>query len=116
MRRRQWAGHQLAKQRLYNTAEQVLRSTVKGYETVTVKRRRLASQEGKVLYALLPVWLFETVYGGRKYQFAINGQTGKMVGELPVDKGAFWKYLCGFTAIGTVVCSVVGILLFGGVL
>ena len=101
---------------LLQRSEQVLRSTVKGYETVTVKRRRLASLEGKVLYALLPVWLFETVYGGRKYQFAINGQTGKMVGELPVDKGAFWKYLCGFTAIGTVVCSVVGILLFGGVL
>ena len=105
-----------AKQRLYNTAEQVLRGTVQGYESVIVKKRRLASQNGKVLYALLPVWLFETVYGGKKYQFAINGQTGKMVGELPVDKGAFWKYLCGFTAIGTLVCSILGLLLFGGVL
>ena len=105
-----------AKQRLYNTAEQVLRGTVQGYESVIVKKRHLASQNGKVLYALLPVWLFETVYGGKKYQFAINGQTGKMVGELPVDKGAFWKYLCGFTAIGTLVCSILGLLLFGGVL
>ena len=51
----------------------------------------------------------------KKYQFAINGQTGKMVGELPVDQGAFWRYLGGFTAIGTVVCSILGILLFGGV-
>ena len=81
-----------------------------------MKRRHLASQSGRVQYALLPVWLFETVYGDKKYQFAINGQTGKMVGELPVDKGAFWKYLCGFTAIGTALCSILGILLFGGVL
>ena len=105
-----------AKERLYNSAEQVLRGTVRGYESVTVKRRHLASRRGKVQYALLPVWLFETVYRDKRYQFAINGQTGKMVGELPVDKGAFWRYLCGFTAIGTVVCSILGILLFGGVL
>lgn len=105
-----------AKERLYQSAEQMMRSTVQGYDTVIVKRRNLASRDGKVHYALLPVWLFETVYGEKKYQFAINGQTGKMVGELPVDKGAFWKYLCGFTAIGTVVCSIIGILLFGGVL
>lgn len=105
-----------AKERLYNSAEQVLRSTVKGYQTVTVSKRRLSSHNGKVQYALLPVWLFETVYRDKKYQFAINGQTGKMVGELPVDKGAFWRYLFGFTAAGTVVCSILGILLFGGVL
>ncbi len=105
-----------AKERLYRSGEQVLRGTVNGYDTVTVKHRHLASSNGKVHYVLLPVWMFETVYNGKKHQFAINGQTGKMVGELPVDKGAFWKYLCGFTAIGTVVCSILGILLFGGVL
>lgn len=105
-----------AKQRLYNSAEKMIRSTVTGYESVQVKRRHLTSQDGKVLYALLPVWLFETVYEGKKYQFAINGQTGKIVGELPVDPGAYLKYLCKFTAIGTVACSIIGILLFGGVL
>ena len=30
---------------------------------------------------------------GSKYVFAMNGQTGKMVGDLPADKGAFWKYV-----------------------
>lgn len=105
-----------AKERLYHSAEQVLLQTVQGYETVNVKRRNLVSRNGKVHYALLPVWLFETMYQRKKYQFAINGQTGRMVGELPVDRGAFWKYLCGFTALGTVICSILGILLFGGVL
>lgn len=105
-----------AKERFYNSAEQVLRGTVRGYDTVRVKRRNLSSSHGTVHYALLPVWMFQTVYNGKKYQFAINGQTGKMVGELPVDRGAFWKYLCGFTAVGTVLCSILGILLFGGVL
>ena len=105
-----------AKERLYNSAEFTLRNTIHGYETVIPKRRQLSTKNGKVQYALFPVWLFETVYNGKNYQFAINGQTGRMVGELPVDRGAFWKYLCGFTAIGTVICSILGILLFGGVL
>lgn len=105
-----------AKERLYNSAEQVLRGTIRGYDSVVARHRNLSSERGRVYYALLPVWLFETVYNGKRYQFAINGQTGKMVGELPVDRAAFWRYLCGFTAIGTLLCSIAGILLFGGVL
>ncbi len=105
-----------AKERIYRTAENMMRSTVQGYESARVRRRHIRSESGKVQYALLPVWMFETIYNGEKYQFAINGQTGKMVGELPVDKGMFWKYLLGFTAIGTTLLSVLGILLFGGVL
>ena len=30
---------------------------------------------------------------GKIYYFSMNGQTGKMVGDLPADKGAFWKYV-----------------------
>ena len=37
---------------------------------------------------------YEVTYGGKLYRFAMNGQTGKLVGELPIDKGkkarAFW--------------------------
>lgn len=105
-----------AKERLYNSAEQMLRGTVQGYETIMVNWRQMSAESGKVSYALFPVWLFETVYNKKKYQFAINGQTGKMVGELPVDRGAFWRYLLSFTLAGTAICSLIGILLFGGVL
>jgi len=45
---------------------------------------------GKVHYALLPVWLLVTNWRGDKYVFAMNGQTGKLIGDLPVDKGKFW--------------------------
>lgn len=110
------AAEKRVKERIYDTAENMLRDTVSGYNTVTVKHRQMTSRNGKVQYALLPVWLFEMVYNGKKYQFAINGQTGKMVGELPVDRSLFWKYLAGFTAAGTAILSIIGILLFGGVL
>lgn len=42
--------------------------------------------EGKVKYAMFPVWLLTTNYKGERYTFAMNGQTGRFVGDLPVDK------------------------------
>ncbi|MCI8941133.1 MAG: hypothetical protein HFH12_14315 [Dorea sp.] len=104
-----------ANERIYNSAEQEMAGTVIGYDTVRASKRSLRSSNGHISYVLLPVWLFETAYNGKNYQFAINGQTGKMVGELPVDKGAFWRYLFGFTGIGTAVLSLL-ILLAGGAL
>ena len=37
---------------------------------------------------------------GKDYTFAMNGQTGKLVGDLPMDRGAYNKYLWMTTAIG----------------
>lgn len=103
-----------AKERLYSSAENIIRGTVNGYSSVVTKWRNLSLTSGKVHYVLLPVWLFESVYNGKKYQFAINGQTGKMVGELPVDKKTFWRYVWKYTAIGTLLGALIQIL--GGVL
>lgn len=36
-------------------------------------------------YVMLPVWLLYTRYHGKDYLFAMNGQTGKMVGDLPLS-------------------------------
>ena len=42
-------------------------------------------------------------YLDKMYQFAINGQTGKLVGDLPLDKGAYRKWLVGLSAVFTAV-------------
>ncbi len=105
--------HERARHRLYNTAESVIRNTVNGYHTVTTINRQLHTSVPKVKYALFPIWLFETVYDGKKYQFAINGQTGKMVGELPVDESLSKTYMLRYTAIGTVILSILSMLIGG---
>ena len=48
---------------------------------------------------LLPVWLLNTQWNGKKYTFAMNGQTGKLVGDLPMDKGLYRKWLFGIAGI-----------------
>lgn len=56
--------------------------------------------KSSVKYALLPVWLLATSHKDKNYIFAMNGQTGKFVGDLPMDKGAFRRWF--FAIFGTV--------------
>ena len=39
----------------------------------------------KVEHGLLPVWMLYTKWKDKNYLFAMNGQTGKVVGDLPVS-------------------------------
>ena len=72
------------------TVRNEIDKTVMGYTTVTPQSERYRVIPGVVHYALLPVWLLVTNWNGNRYVFAMNGQTGKMIGDLPVDKGRFW--------------------------
>lgn len=95
-----------ANERIKKSAEDAFRKTVKGYDTVTRETGSVRLQNGKATYALLPVWLLHTTWNGENYLFAMNGQTGKMVGDLPLDKAAYKKWLFGLT-------GVIGMALFG---
>ena len=84
--------------RMRATAEQMAYSSVMGYNTVTKAGGTVNLKNGKVRYALYPVWILNTEWKGQKYTFAMNGQTGKFVGDLPVDKGLFWRWFLGLFA------------------
>lgn len=88
-----------ANERIRNSVESAFYETVKGYATVTKETGSIQLQNGKVTYALFPVWLLSTTWNGQNYLFAMNGQTGKMVGDLPLDKAAYRKWLFGLTGI-----------------
>ena len=90
---------QRANERIRASTVASFESTVTGYDTVTTQRVNLQLENGLVRYALLPVWLLTTQYKGQNYTFAMNGQTGRFVGDLPMDKGAFWKWW-GIVAAG----------------
>ena len=62
-----------------------LERTVSGYTTCIETSRDIRLKRGKVHYALLPVWILNTRWEGKDFLFAMNGQTGKLVGNLPVS-------------------------------
>lgn len=84
-----------------------LEDTVRGYTTCTRETESVCLQRGKVHYALLPVWLLNTKWNGKNFLFAVNGQTGKLVGDLPSSKskaiGIFAAIAAPLIAIGTAV-------------
>ncbi|MBP3701262.1 MAG: hypothetical protein J6I64_05190 [Lachnospiraceae bacterium] len=88
-----------ANDRIRKSTENAFAATVKGYTTVHTESVSVRLQQGKIKYALYPVWLLNTSWNGEKYTFAMNGQTGKFVGDLPLDKGAYRKWLLGLTGI-----------------
>jgi len=88
-----------ANDRIKRSTEEAFASTVQGYTTVVPEHTGIKLQNGKAKYALYPVWLLNTTWQGKKYTFAMNGQTGKLVGDLPLDKGAYKKWLFGLTGL-----------------
>lgn len=60
-------------------------------------------------YMLLPVWMLVSVYGNEKYLFAMNGQTGKIVGKLPYSKS---KTILWFIGIFCITYLIVFLLIF----
>ncbi|MBQ7371215.1 MAG: hypothetical protein IJW67_04945, partial [Blautia sp.] len=57
------------------------------YDTLVPRKQdiRITSRD-RVHYALLPVWFLNTKWNGKRYYFAMNAQTGKMIGDLPIGK------------------------------
>ena len=87
-----------ANERVKKSTEQAFAETVIGYDTVVAENTSVQFHGGKAKYALYPVWLLNTTWNGNKYTFAMNGQTGKFVGNLPTDKGAYVRWFVGLTA------------------
>ena len=83
---------QRANNRIRTSTKDALRNTVVGYSTVFEENCSIQLSDNETRYALYPVWLLNTQYRGKNYHFAMNGQTGKLVGDLPMDWGAFWKW------------------------
>ncbi|SFD03903.1 hypothetical protein [Ruminococcus albus] len=75
---------QRAEKRVVNSAKQKTKETVKHNE-VTEKRGDYKVNYTKKKYAMLPIWYLTTSWEGKQWNFAMNGQTGKFTGDLPID-------------------------------
>ncbi len=100
------------RRRMNDYAVALLRGTVHGYNTVSVKETRVDIHKSHWEYSLLPIWIL--TYRDRRdrlYTYAMNGYTGKVYGELPVSMG---KLMLLLGAIALPIATVLTLL--GGVL
>lgn len=92
-------------------AERLFKDTIRDCGIVSVKNSNFRALKEEWQYVLLPVWtLTYKANNGQIYYYSMNGQTGKLCGELPID----WKKVM-FTAAG-VFAAVLAFGLIGGFL
>ncbi|MBP5270426.1 MAG: hypothetical protein ILO42_05660 [Clostridia bacterium] len=100
-----------ANERIKKSTEKAFAQTVSGYASVTPEQSSVSTVKGSMKYALFPMWLMTTKWNGNTYLFAMNGQTGKFVGNLPCDKSEKNKRFFRAFLIGTAVAFGILVLL-----
>lgn len=102
-----------ATERIRKSTEEAFANTVTGYTSVRTESSSMAYTRTNVDYALYPVWMLNTKYNGETYTFAMNGQTGKIVGNLPLDKGQFATWFMTIFAVMFAAIFAVGSIIAG---
>lgn len=92
-----------AEHRVTKSVENALGETVTGYATVDCTSSNVDCGWHDERCALFPVWMLSTSWEGQNFLFAMNGQTGRLVGDLPISKPKL-----------IAICAVVFAVLFGG--
>lgn len=89
--------------RMNNSLRQDIYSTIRG--TLISPHEEFDCHISEIEYALLPVWMMNVFVDGKAHIFAMNGQTGKTVGDVPVDgfKAFLFFMACLIGSIGLVV-------------
>ena len=102
-----------ADSRIINSSKDELLKTAK-YQSVSVSNMDCSIDNKKTEYVLLPVWMLNIKYNDKLHLFAMNGQTGKMVGNVPIDNkkrvlAAIGAFL-GSTAILSLITLIIRLL------
>lgn len=101
-----------ANERIKQSTADSFAATVQGYASVIPESTNIHLHNGSAKYALYPVWILNTTWKDKKYMFAMNGQTGRLAGDLPLDKKLYKKWLFGLTGIVSAAVFAVSYLLW----
>lgn len=84
------------------------RKTIVGYSTVNIVGSNINMRRKRAAYTLMPVWVLNYEYNGKKYSFNMNGQTGRIVGKPPKSFAKIAALFCGVTACSAGIFALLG--------
>ncbi|MCQ2252065.1 MAG: hypothetical protein MJZ61_01310 [Bacteroidales bacterium] len=91
---------QRASQRMESALSSML--SAEAGHTLSITARQSSGKFDEPEYVLLPVWILKCTFQNKDYYYAMNGQTGKMVGDTPVDnkkvRACMLKWMIGIIA------------------
>lgn len=104
-----------AKSRITNYINYYISSTISGYATVNYRDKQINTRKVQAYYTLLPVWMVYYDYKDKEYIFAMNGQTGKVVGTPPISNKKVLAWFSGIFMSSFIILKLISFII-GGVL
>ncbi|MFD1175381.1 TFIIB-type zinc ribbon-containing protein [Paenibacillus puldeungensis] len=105
-----------AKEKIEPYINSFISSTVAEYTTVSYTDKQIDTEVKRADYVLLPVWMVYYDYDKAEYTFAMNGQTGKVVGKPPISKAKVAAWFSGISAVAFLSLKIVSWMMGGGFL
>ncbi len=102
------------KERAADYVDSYIRSTINGYTTVHYHRKDINIRKKRADYTLMPVWMVCYDYKQAEHTFAMNGQTGKIVGKPPISAGKVAAWFLGISSGSFILLQLLTRLLGGG--
>lgn len=93
-----------------------IRSTITGYSTVNIQNKVIDVRQRNADYTLLPVWMICYDYKQAEHTFAMNGQTGKIVGKPPISIKKAVGWFCGVSTVSFIIIKAIALALGGSLL
>lgn len=91
--------------RVLEETQKQFKDSIKGYSRIEIKKEFYSVKGVRWRYAMLPVWFMTYHYKGKYYYYAMNGQTGKFGGTLPINKLKLWLFSFGIPLAAALLLS-----------
>ncbi|GAA0135121.1 TFIIB-type zinc ribbon-containing protein [Paenibacillus sp. YSY-4.3] len=105
-----------AKEKIQSYIESSISSAVTGYTSVSFTNKQIETTQKRADYCLIPVWMVKYDYNRSEYLFAMNGQTGKVVGKPPLSKAKVTAWFAGVSGVTLLSLKLISWMMGGGFL
>lgn len=106
--------YKIAQDRVNKTGDNKLLESCIGYSSKTINSKNYNSKLNTSEYVLLPVYMVNVKYNDKYYMFAMNGESGKFVGNIPVSKIKVLLYFLVAFSIVFLLSLLISYLVFKG--
>ena len=104
------------KQKVRSAIHSYVGSTITGYASVNYRQKQEKIKNKQSEYALFPVWMVYYDHEKTEHIFAMNGQTGKIIGRPPVSKTKVATWVGGITAASFIIARLITVMVGGDIL
>jgi len=100
--------------KIQNFIDTYISSTISGYSSVSYNRKHINTKKVRSYYVLLPVWMVYYDYDKTEHTFAMNGQTGKVVGKPPISFKKVAAWFGGIASSSFIILKTIALAMGGG--